>query len=243
MIQNYKQSERVNRGAALAVAPVRGKTERSMNQRRGSEVAAADHLRGVGRGSQMDDKEVMKHCAAGDAGAFEELVNRYKDGVYAFLRRFLNRPDLVDDVFQETFLQVYMSRNTFDQSRPVRPWLFTIAANKAKDALRRTRRSGTTNFGSVCDEDCTVDDVLDSLDYDEHVPCDDLIRDERAEAVEQVVSRMPERLREILILAYFQKRSYAEMAGILRIPLGTVKSRLHMAVGRFAKELEPSALV
>jgi RNA polymerase sigma-70 factor, ECF subfamily len=243
MIQNCKQSERANSGTARSIAPIRAKTERLMDRGRGLDAAKVDRLQTVGRESQMEDKEVMKHCAAGDAEAFEVLVNRYKDGVYAFLRRFLNRQDLVDDVFQETFLQVYMSRHTFDQSRPIRPWLFTIAANKAKDALRRTRRSGTTNFGSVCDEECTVDDVLDSLDYDEHVPCDDLIRDERAEAVEQVVSRMPERLREILVLAYFQKCSYAEMAGILRIPLGTVKSRLHMAVGRFAKELEPSVLV
>jgi RNA polymerase sigma-70 factor, ECF subfamily len=185
----------------------------------------------------MNDVEVMSRCAVGNEGTFEELVTRYKDAVYTFLRRFLNRPDLVDDVFQETFIQVYVSRNTFDSSRPLRPWLFAIAANKAKDALRRMRRAGLTNFGSLCDnEEQSIADVLDALDHDDHVPCDDLIRDERAAAVEQVVAQMPTHLREILILAYYRRCSYVEIVGILRIPIGTVKSRLHSAVRRFAKD-------
>jgi len=164
-------------------------------------------------------------------------VSQYKDSLYAFLRRFLNQPDLVDDVFQETFMQLYVSRDTFDLSRPLRPWLFTIAANKAKDALRRMQRVDSANLGSLFDSDeHSIDDVLNTLDYDEHMPYDDLIRDETAVAVKRVIARMPAKLREILILAYFHKFSYAEIAGILGIPVGTVKSRLHTAVGRFAED-------
>ena len=185
----------------------------------------------------MNDTELMRRYAAGEEGAFQELVNQYKDGVYRFLRRFLNRPDLVEDVFQETFLQLYVSRDKFDPSKPLRPWLFTIAANKAKDALRRRQRSDATNLTSMFDSDeCSIDDALNTLDQDEHMPYDDLIRDETAAAVKRVIARMPARLREILILAYFQKFPYAEIAGILGIPVGTVKSRLHTAVGRFAED-------
>ena len=185
----------------------------------------------------MDDVQLLQRYAAGEEGAFQELVSQYKDSVYAFLRRFLNDRDLVDDVFQETFLQLYVSRDTFDQSKPLRPWLFTIAANKAKDALRRRQRIDSTNLGSMFDsEEHSIDDVLNTLDHDEHMPYDDLIRDETAAAVRRVIARMPARLREILILAYFHKFSYAEMGGILGIPVGTVKSRLHTAVGRFAED-------
>jgi len=185
----------------------------------------------------MNDTELMRRYAAGEEGAFQELVNQYKDGVYRFLRRFLNRPDLVEDVFQETFLQLYVSRDTFDLSKPLRPWLFTIAANKARDALRRRQRSDATNLTSMFDSDeCSIDDALNTLDQDEHMPYDDLIRDETAAAVKRVIAHMPARLREILILAYFQKFPYAEIAGILGIPVGTVKSRLHTAVGRFAED-------
>jgi RNA polymerase sigma-70 factor (ECF subfamily) len=185
----------------------------------------------------MNDVELLKRYAAGDEGAFQELVGQYKDSVYAFLRRFLNDRDLVDDVFQETFLQLYVSRDTFDQSKPLRPWLFTIAANKAKDALRRRQRVDATNLGSMFDsEEHSIDDVLNTLDYDEHMPYDDLIREETAAQVKRVVARMPVKLREILILAYFHKFPYAQIAGILGIPVGTVKSRLHIAVNRFAED-------
>jgi RNA polymerase sigma-70 factor (ECF subfamily) len=143
----------------------------------------------------------------------------------------------VDDVFQETFMQLYVSRNTYDPSKPLRPWLFTIAANKAKDALRRAQRVDSTNLGSMFDgEENSIDDVLNTLDHDDHMPYDDLIRAETSAQVKRVIAHMPERLREILLLAYFQKFSYGEISGILGIPVGTVKSRLHTAVGRFAED-------
>jgi RNA polymerase sigma-70 factor (ECF subfamily) len=185
----------------------------------------------------MNDVQLMKRYAAGDEGAFQELVSQYKDSVYAFLRRFLNDRDLVDDVFQETFMQLYVSRDTFDQSKPLRPWLFTIAANKAKDALRRSQRADATNLGSLFDsEEHSIDDVLNTLDHDDRAPYDDLIREETAAQVKRVIARMPVKLREILILAYFHKFPYAEISGILGIPVGTVKSRLHIAVNRFAED-------
>ena len=185
----------------------------------------------------MNDTELLKRYAAGEEEAFQELVSQYRDSVYAFLRRFLNQSDLVDDVFQETFMQLYVSRDTFDQSRPLRPWLFTIAANKAKDALRRMQRIDSANLGSMFDSDeYSIDDVLNVLDCDMRMPYDELVRNETAQSVKRIISRMPVKLREILVLAYFHKFSYAEIAGILRIPVGTVKSRLHTAVGRFAED-------
>ncbi len=189
------------------------------------------------KGITMNDVQLLQRYAAGDEGAFREIVNLYKDSVYAFLRRFLNQQDLVDDVFQETFLQLYVSRDTFDPSKPLRPWLFTIAANKAKDALRRRQRVDSTNLGSLFDnEDHSIDDVLNTLDHDDRMPFDDLIREETAAEVKRVIARMPAKLREILLLAYFQKFSYGEIAGILGIPVGTVKSRLHTAIRRFAED-------
>ena len=191
----------------------------------------------------MDDAKLLKRYAAGDEEAFQELMNRYRDSVYAFLRRFLSRSDLIEDVFQETFLQLFHSRESFDPNRPLRPWLFTIAANKAKDALRRMQRNEVTQLGNMFDsEESTIDDVLNTLDHDERMPYDELIRDERAASVKRVISRMPAKLREIIVLAYFHKFAYAEIAQILNIPIGTVKSRLHTAVGRFAEDWEACSL-
>lgn len=192
---------------------------------------------------KLKDSELLQRYMEGDEAAFREIVQRYKNSLYAFLRQFLNRMDLVEDVFQETFLQLFTSRESFDPDRPLRPWLFTIAANKAKDALRRMQRNEVTQLGNMFDSDeSTIDDVLNTLDHDERMPYDDLLRDERAAAVKRVISRMPAKLREIIVLAYFHKFAYAEIAQILDIPIGTVKSRLHTAVGRFAEDWEAATL-
>ncbi len=190
---------------------------------------------------KLSDAELLTRYTAGEEAAFREIVTRYKNSLYAFLRQFLNRHDLVEDVFQETFLQLYTSRNSFDTNRPLRPWLFTIAANKAKDALRKWQRTSAVSIGTMADsQDLSFDDMLNTVTSDSTLPYEELQKDETASRVGQIIANMPENLREILGLAYFQGFSYKQMAEILSIPIGTVKSRLHTAVGRFAKEWKAS---
>lgn len=186
---------------------------------------------------KLSDAELLQRYAEGDEAAFREIVSRYKNSLYAFLKQFLNQPDLVDDVFQETFLQLFTSRESFDPSRPLRPWLFTIAANKAKDALRKAQRTSAVPIGTIAEpDDMSFDEMLNTLGSDTAVPYDEVERSETAARVGEVIGNMPENLREILILAYFNRFSYKQMAEILSIPIGTVKSRLHTAVARFAKD-------
>jgi len=186
---------------------------------------------------KVSDAELLQRYMQGDETAFREIVGRYRNGLYAFLKQFLNQPDLVEDVFQETFLQLFTSRASFDLSRPLRPWLFTIAANKAKDALRKAQRTSAVAIGTISDaQDMSFDEMLDTLSSDNAVPFDEVERNETAERVGAVIANMPESLREILSLAYFNKFSYKQMAEIIGIPIGTVKSRLHTAVARFAKD-------
>ena len=187
--------------------------------------------------TEYSDSELLRQYLQGDADAFSEIVERYKNPLYAFLRRFLNRQDLVEDVFQETFLQLYASREKFDLSRPLRPWLFTIAANKAKDALRKMQRHSSMSIGAIADtSDISIDDVLNLFSSYDVTPDQEASTAETAERVRRIVANMPENLRGILILAYFEQFSYKHMAEILSIPIGTVKSRLHTAVAHFTKK-------
>ncbi len=185
----------------------------------------------------MSDADLLKSYGTGDEAAFREIVTRYKNGLYAFLSRFLSRRDLIDDVFQETFIQLFTSRDSFDYTRPLRPWLFTIVANKARDALRKWQRKSAIPIGTIVDsEELSFGDVLNAITSDSRMPSENLEKTENALRVEQIITNMPENLREILILAYYNRFSYKQMAEILSIPIGTVKSRLHTAVGRFAKD-------
>jgi RNA polymerase sigma-70 factor (ECF subfamily) len=183
------------------------------------------------------DSELLIQYKAGNEQAFEEIVERYKNPLYSFLRRFLNRQDLVEDVFQETFLQLYTSKDKFDTTRPLHPWLFTIAANKAKDALRKMQRTAAMSIGAIADSGgVSVDDVVNMLASYTDTPLLEATRTETAANVRKIVANMPENLRAILILAYFEQFSYKQMADILSIPIGTVKSRLHTAVVHFTKK-------
>jgi len=193
--------------------------------------------------TELNDAELLERYAAGEEDAFRELVAQYKDSLYFFLRKFLSQGDLVEDVFQETFMQLFISRDSFDSTKPLRPWLFTIAANKAKDALRKRMRTAAVTLGGMIDsEEVSIDDTLDTIACDRRIPCDDIIETETASCIEQIIANMPDKLREILLLGYFNRLSYKEMAGILSIPIGTVKSRLHAAVNRFAKEWKASSM-
>ncbi len=184
----------------------------------------------------QSDGELLALYQKGDEEAFKEIVSRYKNPLYGFLRRFLNQQDLVEDVFQDTFLQLYISKDSFDQGRPLRPWLFTIAANKAKDALRKIQRHSTVSLGAIADTgDATVDDVVNILASYEITPDQEVSEDETRVRVREIITQMPENLKAILILAYFEQFSYKQMAEILSIPIGTVKSRLHTAVVHFTR--------
>ncbi len=185
----------------------------------------------------QSDGELLALYQKGDEEAFKEIVSRYKNPLYGFLRRFLNQQDLVEDVFQDTFLQLYISKDSFDQGRPLRPWLFTIAANKAKDALRKIQRHSTVSLGAIADTgDATVDDVVNILISYEITPDQEVSEDETKARVRAIIAEMPENLKAILILAYFEQFSYKQMAEILSIPIGTVKSRLHTAVVHFTRK-------
>lgn len=186
---------------------------------------------------KLTDAELLDRFGAGDEAAFRELVTRYKNSLYTFLSNFLNSHELVEDVFQETFVQLFTSRESFDPTRPLRPWLFTIAANKAKDALRKQHRTAALPIGSLVEsEEMSFGDALNVLTSYETTPYEKIEENETATRVRHIIETMPENLREILILAYFNKFSYKQMSQMLSIPIGTVKSRLHAAVGRFAKE-------
>lgn len=189
--------------------------------------------------AQLSDEELLRLHRNGQKGAFEALVSRRGAELYRFLLRFLGDRALADDVFQDTFLQVHLAAEGFDTSRRLKPWLFTIAANKARDALRsRSRRSAAALDAQIDTGDEESSSFVDLLQADVSGPGDRIEESELRDAVQKVVMEMPEHLRDVLLLSYFHQFSYKEIADVLGVPLGTVKSRLHAAVNHFARKWE-----
>jgi RNA polymerase sigma-70 factor (ECF subfamily) len=181
------------------------------------------------------DEALLDAYVHGERSALRELIERYRDELFHFLTRFLGSRAAAEDVFQETFLQVHLSADTFDTSRRLKPWLFTIAANKARDYHRKHGRRTPVSLSSSIGEEGQSQRYVDLMEADLPTPDAPLLDAERSRLVKAAIDSMPAHLREILLLSYFQRLSYNQIAETLEIPLGTVKSRLHTAVATFAR--------
>jgi RNA polymerase sigma-70 factor (ECF subfamily) len=186
--------------------------------------------------NQPTDEQLLTEHLTGQPGRFEQLVERHSAELFRFLARFTGSATTAEDLVQDAFLQVHLSAETFDRSRRFKPWLFTIAANKARDFLRsRGRRPEVPLDAHVGSDESEGQRFLDFMADVSDMPSENLERHEQQLFVRQLLEGMPDHLREVLILSYFHRLPYKEIAGILDIPLGTVKSRLHAAVTRFGE--------
>jgi len=194
--------------------------------------------------SLTDERLIELYCA-GDRESFAHLLQRYRQELFAFLFRFLGSRAAAEDVFQDTFLQIHLRADRFETDRQLKPWLFTIAANKARDYLRRNKRHtsvsldapapgspGSGSFGASGGGTTFVD----LMQAQSAQPDESITTEEKQKMVRQVIDSLPDHQREVLVLAYFHQLAYKDMADALDIPLGTVKSRLHAAVANFAKQ-------
>ena len=187
---------------------------------------------------EVSDEALFERYRRGDAGAFRTLVERYEGDLLRFLTRLTGDRAAAEDVFQDAFIQAHVAAETFDASRRFRPWLFTIAANKARDLMRKRGRRRTLDLSAPVDgaggagEGATF---VDLMEIDVPPPGARLESEELSHRVQAALDGLSTPLREVLVMAYFQRLTYAQVAEELGVPLGTVKSRLHAAVAAFAK--------
>lgn len=182
--------------------------------------------------TSCSDEELLDRFRRGQMEAFGTLVRRYERELYGYLRRYLGDDSLAEDVFQNTFLQVYLKSGQYQPGRPVRPWLYTIATNQAIDALRRNGRHQAVRLDEARGDagDGETAGLMDLLHGRDDCPVQAAAAEERRGQVRAGVERLPGFLKQVLILAYYQGLKYREIADILDIPVGTVKSRLHAAL-------------
>lgn len=183
--------------------------------------------------SRLPDEELLRRYRDGESGAFEFLVRRYERELYGYLCRYLGDRSLAEDVFQNTFLQVHAKSHQFEEGRPFRPWLYTIATRQAIDAMRRSGRTAAASLDQQrAEPDGSQRPVGDILEASGPGPLDEAVGSEQRQRIRQTVDQLPDLLRQVILLAYYQGLKYREIADILDIPVGTVKSRLHAALAK-----------
>jgi RNA polymerase sigma-70 factor, ECF subfamily len=193
--------------------------------------------------AQPSDEALMtRYRDSGQTADFNELIKRYERELYRYLARYLGDAALAEDVFQNSFLQVHLKRGLYEDGRPFRPWLYAIATHQAVDTLRKAGRHPTVSLDqrSTTSDEAEPGALIDMLVNEAPGPLAELQERERQEWVRKSIDRLPETLKQTLMLAYFQDLKYREIAEILKIPVGTVKSRLHAALAKLLEMAKAS---
>lgn len=174
----------------------------------------------------LSDEEVMVRCAQGSEPAFEVLVDRYQSRVINLITRFIGDSDRARDIAQEVFIRVYRNRERYRKSGKFSTWIFTIAANLAKNEIRRKVRHRRV---VSLDEEREFGTLGDTLPDQGPGPRQTLERRELETMILKAIEELPERYRMALVLRDIEGLSYDEVSNVLGIPGGTVRSRINRA--------------
>lgn len=199
----------------------------------------ADRLRGAERALEADWQIVVQRCLDGDSGAWTELVKAHHRRVYALCYRFTGSAHDAEDLTQDVFLKVYGNLHAFDLARgSFQTWITTLTRNLLVDHFRRTKQQRVTDSmdaGWDDTDDLTIAARLAAGGPTQH---DRAAQKEIAKMVQIALTRISPELREAVILRDLQDMDYKEIAQVLRIPEGTVKSRISRGRAELARQLE-----
>ncbi|MFJ4825645.1 RNA polymerase sigma factor [Streptomyces bacillaris] len=176
------------------------------------------------------DEDLLAAVAAGDQTALRALYDRHATAVLRFIRRLTSDQGMAEEILQETWLAVWRSAAAFRGESSAKGWVLGVARRQAHNQLRRTRLQ--------------VTDLAEAQDVPDPAPGveDQVLRDAERRELRTAVSELPEHLREVLELVLVEDLPYPEVATVLAIPVGTVKSRMSHARQRLGRMLAAGRL-
>jgi len=172
---------------------------------------------------RLSDEDLMLRFQNGDENSYSELVERYKNKLMNHIFYYMKDRESAEDIVQDTFVRVYLNKDKYKEIAKVSTWIYTIAINLAKTALSR---SGKMNSFSITGKDGENDYEI----KDKHSSTDgDVLKNELSDIIMSSIDSLEDKFREIVMLRDIDEMSYEEIAALLNIPTGTVKSRLNRA--------------
>ena len=186
---------------------------------------------------QVSDETLIERFQHGDLYAFDLIVKRYKNQLLNFIYRFLGNQEEAEDLVQETFLRVYKNRRAYRKVAKFSTWIYTIAGNLAKTELRKRRRRRIFSITDLGYEE--KDYEISDKAFNPEDQVNGLITEE---IVQKEIENLSPKFREVIILRDIQELSYEEISKIVRIPLGTVKSRVNRGRLKLQERLKPYLL-
>ena len=169
-----------------------------------------------------DEQLILEFQETSDTEIFETIVSRYKNPLFNFVFRFLGDRDATSDVVQETFIKVYRNKDSYKTFAKFSTWIYTIAGNLAKTELQRRKRKNQISINSWGEDE-------ETMDLPDGGPLPDRLVDSgiKNKMIQEALLKLPEVYREMIILRDIQEMSYEEIAEMMDISIGTVKSRIN----------------
>lgn len=183
----------------------------------------------------LGDAELIELCAAKDEEAFSEVVGRYEKFVYSAVFAELKNADDAFDVSQEVFIRLYNAAGGFRCDSTLKTWLYRMCKNCSYDYMRKYYKHKAVSLTYKDENEETTEDI-DIVS--EETPEGELLRKEKIRAVREAVLSLPEEQRDVIVLREFEDMQYSEIAELLGISEGTVKSRISRAREHLKKVLE-----
>ena len=174
-----------------------------------------------------DEKELIERCKKGDIDAFDQLIRSYEKRVYNFAYHMAQNQAQAEDVMQEAFIRVFNSIHTFRGEANFSTWLFKIVTNVFLDERKRAKSRQTVPL----DEFIELEEDTVTRQIEDTGPTPDVVVQtrERDQLLKDAIQTLPEYQRAMVVFYHFQGKSYEEIADIMNLPIGTVKSRLNRA--------------
>ena len=192
----------------------------------------------------MEDAQVVnllvRRCISGDAVAWEEIVLRYNRRIYNICYRFAGSPDDAQDLTQEVFIKMYRTLNSYDMDRGAfMTWVTTITRNLLVDHFRKSKQDRMTDSLDSAPSEHEDAMPLSEQIPDKSAPADSRVHSrETRETIHRALQRLSPDLREAVILRDLQDMDYREIATVLKVPEGTVKSRINRGRAELARLLQ-----
>ncbi len=184
-----------------------------------------------------EEKALIARCKRGDLDAFNELIKKYEKPVYNFAYRLTGRYDDAQDVAQDAFVRVYNAIGSFRGDASFSTWMFRITTNVFLDERKKSKAHPTSSL----DEYITTEESSMARQIEDPSPTPEALTEgmERSQILEQAIQSLPDYQRAMVILYHTEQKSYEEIAEIMDLPIGTVKSRLNRARLALKEKLTP----
>ena len=179
------------------------------------------------------DEQLMSLFQAGDENAYIELVNRYKDKLINFIFNYLGDLESSEDVVQETMIKLYLKKHYYREIAKFSTWLYTIAKNLANTELRKRKQRKTTFLSQFSKHDKTYE-----LPSNDPEPGQEIQTDIVNKIIRDAVDQLSEKFKIVIVLRDIQGLSYEDISEIINVPIGTVKSRIRLALTKMRHLVE-----